>query len=300
MLASLAAAYFTLRPPADAANPYNALGMPTQIGAMLVTVGRAWQGFLLLPGSMLSARLAEALLPQRNWSMAGIVFSLAVTLLVAATLRTRRARFFFLTAILLELPAMAVIIHLPARRHYGFLFGCLLIALMIDAYAAPSVVRRSWLPPRTAALALGSLLALQVLASTAFAAVDLVGPYSEAKQTAAWLRLAKYDRNPMVIEPDEIGDPLLGYMQRASAYYPACRCYGSFVVGRTSRDVNRGVTLPELKAVRGSSSLPVVLISNKQLNPPTLASLHLRPLKFFDHHPVCPDESFFVYLQSEE
>ena len=115
------------------------------------------------------------------------------------------------------------------------------------------------------------------------------------KETISWLRQSGLDKNPpMVIMPDLIGPEMLGYLERPTAYYPACRCVGSFVVFRTGRDKNRVVTVNELDDISRASRLPVIVISGSELPAETLRSLGLQELRAFSDLTPWGD-NFYVY-----
>ena len=98
----------------------------------------------------------------------------------------------------------------------------------------------------------------------------------------------------MVIMLYTYGAAVIGYMQRASAYYPACRCFGSFAVLKEGIDQKRVVTEGELEKPLGSSHLPVVVLSGWELPAETLQGLQLEKLRAFSGSPEAK-ENFYTY-----
>jgi hypothetical protein len=302
LLASLAGAYFTMRPPADIFTPGYTSGKESLAGYFLICEGRAWQAFFPIPGSYIPHGLLEVLVPRHHPSAVAAFLSLVVFLLVAATLRTARARYFFLCAAFFDLVAFAATVHFPPVRHYGLIFASLVIALFIDAVPAsgsskPGRSQSSWLPARVGTLLLASFLGIQTIAALVSAGLDVLRPYSEAKVTSQWLQRSGLASNPMVLQPDYAGVGLVGYLQRPSAYYTTCRCFESFVVWNTQRDEQHTVDHEDLDRVRATSTLPILVITNAPLPDSTREGLGLHLIQSFDQHPIYPDERYFIYQQ---
>src|SRR5262249_13803016 len=152
----------------------------------------------------------------------------------------------------------ALTVHTPSKRHFGFLFTAYLIALLISAYSKSEV--RPWLPqPFSYAVLLG-VFGIQAFAGMAASAHDWLIPFSEAKETSAWLKQTGLDRRPLVIQPDAFGAAIVGYAQIPEVYYPACKCNGSFTVWKEGRDPDRIVTLEELQALYARAHQPPIVI----------------------------------------
>ncbi|WP_263350331.1 hypothetical protein [Acidicapsa acidisoli] len=302
LLASLIAAYFTVRPPADIFTPAYTSGKESLAGYFLICEGRAWQAFFPIPGSYIPRDLLEVLVPRHHPSAVAALLSLAVFLFVAATLRTARARYFFLCAAFLDLVAFAATVHFPPVRHYGLIFASLVIALFIDTLpdsnsGQPGRSRSSWLPNQVRTLLLVCFLGIQTMAALVSAGLDVLRPYSEAKATSQWLQRSGLANNPMVIRPDYAGVGLIGYLQRPSAYYTTCRCFESFVVWNTQRDEEHVLDQEDLNRVRETSTLPTLVIMNAPLPDSTREGLRLHLIQSFDQRPIYPDERFFIYQE---
>jgi hypothetical protein len=298
LLASLLVAYLTIRPPADMQSVYYGEGKSPVWDSFLMIGCRSWITFLPVPRSDLPKGWADLFVPNDHPTVQSAAISLALLALLGGSLRTRRARFIFLGSALVEAIAFAATIQSPQPWHYGFIFAGLILALLTDAYPVPGEPRRSWFPDPVASLVMFTCLAIQVAAAVSVSAMDLVRPFSETKEASTWLKQAGYDRNPIVIDQDFVGPGLVGYMQLKRVYYSRCQCYGSFIVFNRKWGMDRNVTPQELESIYHSAQMPVVVVTNKQLDLTTVGQLRLRPLQFFDHHPVLPSEAVFVYLQS--
>jgi hypothetical protein len=289
LIASVLAAYFTtMRPPADVHWPY-ADEHRSPIYYYLCSESYAWQA--LIPPNHLTQRVywLNSLLHR---TALGAGFSAALFLLVAAALRTVQARSVFLLASALVVVAMGATVRRPGVQHLGLIFTVFILALLIDAYAVPSGTSRQWLSQRAAFAVVVAILGVQTLDAVGASMYEWSFPYSYAKSIGTWFRQAGLDKNPLVLMPEV--PAFLGYMQRRSAYYPACRCEGSFLLWRVSRDSNRVVTEDELENLSDSSRLPVVVVTTNELSAETLQSLRLKELRAFSPISVSSG-SFYVY-----
>jgi hypothetical protein len=293
LLGSVLIAYFTLRPPADA---YKHHGLEEHSGAfnLLSTESRTWQAFI--PSNRLTSRIPWLGLywgssnPYLVALPAG--FSLALFLLLAAALRTVRARSAFLITSALEVVVMALV-YRPALWHFGLFFVTFILALLMDAYTSTEKTSRAWLPRPVASAVVLGILGLQTERAVTASRDDWNGPYSYSKQASSWLMQSGLNKNSLVVMPYTYGAPLLGYMQRPSAYYPACRCVGSFRVYREG-ELKRVVTGNELENLSRSSHLPVVVVSGWELSSEVLQSLRLRELRTFSGSHEAK-ENYYIY-----
>jgi hypothetical protein len=297
LLGSVLIAYFTIRPPADA---YKHLGLEEHSVAynLLSTESRTWQAFI--PPNHVTARVSWLGL---HWSGSNLYsfgppagFSLALFLLLATALRTARARSLFLIAAALEVVAMSLT-YRPALWHFGLIFTAFILALLIDAYAVTNRNPRPWLPQSAAFAVILAILGPQTWSAARASMSEWVFPYSNGKKTSSWLKQAGFDKNPLVVMPDTYGATLLGYLQRPSAYYPVCRCVGSFAVRKEGWDSYHLASEDELEDLAASAHLPVVVVSGWELPPETLQRLHLKELSAFSG-PSQMWESFYVYQWS--
>ena len=295
--ASVLAAYFTLRPPADIYTPQYGKEHLSFLHYFWLTEGRAWQIFLPIPAVYIPAGLVELLVPKHSPSMVAVLLSVLFFVAITATLRTRQARLFFLVATLLELVALAATVRVPPVRHFGLIFASFLIALFMDAYLNPEEPRGGWLPRKVASVLLLAVLGIQTLAAVSASASDLIHPFSEAEATGHWLHQAGFDRNTVVVEPANVAAGIVGYAERPSIYYPACQCFGSFTVWKSNWDMERVVTYEELQKLRSASQLPVIVVSNSPFDRATLEHLQLHEIHEFANKPIYANENFFVYEQ---
>lgn len=295
LLASVSLAYFTVHPPVNAHTTHN-LQYASQNHSIpyyiLFAESQAWQS--LIPPNHLTIRVYHWLALHQHPIAPVALLSLALFLLLAGALRTAQARSMFLVASSLEFIAMAVTVRQPQIHHLGFIFAAFVLALLIDAYTAPNINSRPWLSRRVAFAVVLAILGLQTLKAASASWSEWNVPSSMAKATSSWLKQSGLGKNPLVMERTYENVTLLAYMERGSAYYPACRCMGSFVVWRAGRDKDRVVTEDELENLSRSSRLPVVVVSGTELPPETLQSLRLQELRAFSRANVSGG-SFYVY-----
>ena len=291
---ALLACYLTVRPAPDI-SPQVVPQVP--LGAAFLDVGSsAWQMFLpYLPSAV------RLLIGPLYSAAPACVLSLAFFSAAVFVLRSRQARLFFLASALTELPAMALSIRTPDVYHFGIIFAAWFIALCMDgsAAAADGAQHRAshFTMPRAAASSLLlSALAMQTLSAAAMSALEWHRPYSAAKEAAAWLKQNRLDRNPLVLEPSETL-AIVGYLQRPSAYDPSCRCFASYALRDTRREMERVATRDDLQAARGDSSLPVVLVSNTPIDPARLSLLGLVEIHATSQRAFQQEENFVIYIE---
>lgn len=294
LCASVVAAYFTVRLAPDAATPqYGAVHHSLAYNFMLAE-GKFWQMVLPVPGNLIPGRLIDLLMPRFQIAPIGSLLSAVLICALFFTFKSRQARWFFVTAALLELVAYALTVHAAPLRHYGFIFVAYAIALAVDAASSTSdEVEPSRIGFNLNVLTAGLLLP-QALLGIVAAVHSAYTPFSEAKPASDWLKAQQLDQNPMVIEPDIYGSLLLGYLDRGTAYYPACQCFGTYTVWNTSRDDKRNATDAELDQVAASSGKPLLLITSEEQPAERLTRQHLKQLKFFNQRSI-ERENYFIY-----
>jgi len=261
---------------------------------LLTTASMVWLIFF----PHLPSPVQILLLHFRASFFATAIVSVLLLSAAAALLRTNRARAFFLACAILEIVEIAVTVGWPEVYHLGFIFLSLLIALLIDAYDAPAGPLRP-ASKRIRSLLLVALLLPQFLCAVDLSALDFMRPYSDAREVSHWLRSKHLDQNPMVLEPSEFTTGLVGYLERPSAYYPSCRCFGSYEIRNNKRRLRRMATAEDLKIARGKSPLPVILVSNRPLQPAELRSLELKEIYVASQNALDTDSIFFVYEQTK-
>ena len=143
------------------------------------------------------------------------------------------------------------------------------------------------------------LLSVQVSVCVVYFVEEWSYPFSSAKSTAEWLEREGLAHRPLVIEPDTAAPAILGYTGIASAYYPTCHCFGSYVVFRQGRDVSRQVTSKELQAQHREFGSAPVVISSWKIPDDDLQPLGLRLLYVSPHGLFWPKEDLFVYDSSD-
>jgi hypothetical protein len=294
LAAAALACYCTLRPAADILRLN--LNQPSVLGHLLFVEGRIWRIFFRVPISHFSPHMIALLDPKFVPSALASLLSLATLLLTLVALRTRAARLFFLAASVSGLVVLAVVTWSPEIRHYGFIYVAFVLAVLMDA-AAPRPATRS--AARLARSALYLILLQQCLLSITVSAKEWRQPISGSLQTARWIQQHNLAANPLILEPNEGPNVLLGYLNKPRAWFPACQCWGSFAHRAIGTDALRMATMADMAAARAGSKLAVVLVANFPLDPATARALHVELLFASSPEAIKPNDNFFVYRQSE-
>jgi hypothetical protein len=293
---SVTTAFLVLRPPVDRSIATNYYTEHNSVFDYVeITVGRSWLSLIPISGKLIPDRIENLLYQDRSSSLVAVWVSISLLALATAALPAKRARFFFLSTAVLLLACMAATIHEPLKRHFGFLFVAYLIALLMSVYSKRE--ERPWLPMPVASTVLLGIFGLQALAGLSASAHDWISPFSEAKETSTWLKKMNLDNRPLVIQTDSFGAGILGYAEISTAYYPACKCYGSFTVWKKGRDPDRAVSREELSTLYNSTHQTPILISNWALDATAIQQLHVRQRLNGLEHNAMGDETFFVYEQ---
>ena len=301
LLASTFLAYLTIHPPSDEYLPH--YGKVTySIGHnFLVSLSGVWAGIFIPYPLIHASSFLSATLPDKDHApLLSIFLSLLCLALAALILRTWRARLFFVITCFAEIVAFAITVHLPDLRHYGMLFAVFLLALLLDfrSHAAPNA--RPLLKPAASFALFLSFLALQAAYGLFAAAREWTRPYSNAQDAALWLRANHLDQSPILIVGAS-GPSIVGYLQRASVFYAACDCEGSYYKYARNWDYERPVTANELLRLerlnQSSSHPPAIMISNHKLADAELVSLHIREVKEFSSEVLSGNERYFIYQQ---
>jgi hypothetical protein len=297
---SLLACYLTVRPAADIL-PLN-VNQPSALGHFFFVEGRVWRIFFRIPIAHLPLHLIDRLDPKSAPSALASVLSALTLLLTLAALRTRAARIFFAAAFVASLAVLAAVTLTPEIRHYGFLWVAFIAAVLIDASqadAAPAAAVHS-ASARVARVALTLILVQQCLLSFSVSAKEWKHPISGSLQTARWIRAQGLDANPMLMEPYDGPNALLGYLNKPRAWFPACHCFGSFARRAVGIDLARPATPVDLAAARAGSALPVVLVANFPLDPTTQQTLGVEFLFASSPAALKPNDNFFVYRERSQ
>jgi hypothetical protein len=284
-------ALITVWPARDIDGPYSSLPFISNFKATTATL---WLTFV----PRLPSPLQIMLTPLRNSIPASCALSIASLVLAAMLLRGIAARIFLLSCALLEITVIALTLGAPSVYHLGFIFIAFVVALMLDPRIEGLANPRSGsLSHKITSASILLLLLLQIGCSADASVFDWLHPYSDAKEASAWLRANHLDRNPLVLQPSESATGIVAYLERPDAYYPSCRCYRSYELRNASSQTNRMATPQELKMVRGSNELPVILVSNRILKPGYLRNLGLTELHSTSRNVVDDEEIFHIYEQ---
>lgn len=297
LAASVAAAYFTIRPPADSFTPHYGTEKIAFVNRFLISFGSLWQAFVPVRTSYIPARFQGLLTPDSRPSWLAIAVSLTIIILLISAIRSDLARFFFVGCVMIETLAFAFTVLRPRMHHLGFIYLALLIALLVDAHARLQGSAKLPLLVWTGRKALYLFLTLVMLAGAWSFAASLRRPFSEGRETADWLKQSGYSGYPLVAERDSVSTSLLAHLHNDKAYHPECGCFESFILYNTGRKEGRIVTPEELDRISSAAREPVVVALTFRPDPGTVDNLGLHLLKAFDRNPLDAGQRFFVYLR---
>ncbi|RJR32498.1 MAG: hypothetical protein C4567_18605 [Deltaproteobacteria bacterium] len=142
-------------------------------------------------------------------------------------------------------------------------------------------------------LALTALLAVHLAAGVWAASLDLLYPFSEAKEAAALMRRQGLDRLPILGDADDAACSVAGYLG-CRIYYAACRGPGSFVVWNRERktELKAEELLRQARELSRRQQTDVLLLLNYELPP---GEFPVIPLQKFTRSLV-PVENYHLYL----
>ena len=290
--ASALVAVLAIRPPADT-------------GLMLSMTHRATGPlaiFLRCGKSLTSAYMPVPVVAHQFWDSnifyplshrMDMVFDLLGWALLAGFavyLRRPLARYFFLVGsgiLLLQLKIAGSV----GVRHLGWLFICLVLALLMEyAYGTMRETERPGWQRRM----LSAVLVCQVYSGLFAVAVSLRYPFSSSQEVAGFLRSHKLDAVPLVFEPDYVGTSVLAYLQRPVAYNLEQHSLASFVLFNRDEYLNQHIPsraeLDEVSAGRGAP----VLITGTRLTPEQEDGLRVHLLASYDNA-INPYDVYYVY-----
>ena len=293
--ASLTCSYFTIRPRPDSYTPH--YGDSSPVKGFLISSGNFWTVFLPVPKNYLPANMQQMLMPHTRVSIVAIAVSLAAIMLLLQLLRTLRARVFFLVAVLLELLAYSLTVHVAAAWHMGFLLYVFALALIMDSHQKNGV-GRSWLTPRFSDMAVTVLIVLNSMIILRGALQDVLRPFSGAKETAQWIERMGLKENSLVIPPEATA--IIGYMEKDKAYFPSCNCFESYYLYNKAQGGSRIATKDELNALAINSRKRVLVVVHDASDQKAIADLHLVLLYRSRQDTMVPDERFAVYAYPGE
>jgi len=193
-------------------------------------------------------------------------------------LRRRVARAFFLTCSGILLLQYILSGH-ACMRHIGWLFVCLVLALLIE-YANPNQCETK--KPLWQRWMLSVILTTQVCGGIFALAVSLRYPFSSSLQVAGFLRSRNLDSAPLIFEPDYVGSSVIAYLQRPEAYNLEQHRMASFVLFNRDEVINQHLpNRAELNQIAEGSGAPV-LITEKPLTLQQEGELRVHLLAAFD------------------
>jgi hypothetical protein len=295
--AALAACYFTLRPAQDIYTPqYDGAG-PLTPGYLVAGIGRISPYFAPSALGAFVASAQQLLAPWMHLSSVVASLTIGLWLFGVLALSARRSRWFMISVSLLWTAAVWATVHVPMPLHATLLFVGYVIALMMNQ---PDGRDRPWLRPQLAQLVLVILLGVQTLACVQTIVEECLYPFSGAKATAEWLARTRLTRRPLVVNPDISAPAILAYTSIESAYFPTCRCRGSFVIFRRGRDLSAEVTLQELQALHRQFGAAPIVISYWKLGEDGLQRLGLHLVYVSPNGWFWRNENLFVYDSGDE
>jgi hypothetical protein len=193
--------------------------------------------------------------------------------------------------------------HAGYLRHHGFLFVCFGTALWLARTmepvtlpdAADSLARCS---ERALAKLLPMLLAVHMVGALIASTGEYRYTFSAAKETAALIRSRGLDKLPMIADLDVTGMPVVGYLNKSSAYYPCGDRFGSYVVWDTARMMHSIVWGEPLTLAKKSGSRVVVVVDDFVMRkfPPPAELLPQLEQVGCRRAEIMTDESYCVYL----
>lgn len=225
-----------------------------------------------------------------------------LVLVSLALLRRPLALVYYLTGSL-GLLAFFYVKHVGYLRHHGFLFVCFGTALWLAGNMQPVTLpgmldSAARLSERAVALLLPVILMVHLAGALIAAAGEYTYTFSAAKATAEMIRSRGLDKLPMVADLDVTGMPVVGYLNKSSAYYPCGDRFGSYVVWDTARMMHSIVWGEPLTLANKTGSPVVVLVDDfvmKKFPPPAELQSKLR-LVGCRNAGIVTDESYCVYL----
>lgn len=144
-------------------------------------------------------------------------------------------------------------------------------------------------------LALTVLMAAHLAAGVWAAALDLLYPFSQGKEAAAFMRQQGLERLPILGDADDAASSVAGYLG-CRVCYTTGRSTGSFVVWSRERKtaVNPEELVAQARELSREHQRDALLLVNRELPP---GKFPVMPLKKFTHSLV-PEENYYLYLVS--
>jgi hypothetical protein len=320
--ASLAGAYFTIRPPADVAGPRSAREGQFRSNSRNLMLAEENAVQVMIPvRDLIEAGVPKVFFHTKHLSrqqdaagalvadqgrVSGLApvhpqaaaLSALVLLAVFFALRTWTARTFLAVSLALSFQALAATLGFPLETRYlSFCFLAVLLSFLIDASVRPAAVPLRL--PTWAAAAMIAALTLQAISGLWLWTQCLTRPYSDSRETSRWVRAHGLAANPLLLENEALASAVVAYLERPHAYGAECHCNASFVLWKkaTAERQSPALSGQDLSAARAGSQLPVVLIASRPLSTDEEDKLSLRFIHDGAPNPVVDTERFFVYEQ---
>jgi hypothetical protein len=227
---------------------------------------------------------------------AGLIFDEVGWLMLfgfAATFRRAAARYFYLAGSGLLL-LQFVYSGRAYMHHLGWLFVCLVLALVLENTGETSSFAGEAQKRRWQRWILGVTLACQVYAGLFALGATLREPFSVSKQVAGYLRAQGLADAPMAFEPDLIGSSVLAYLQRPTAYDLELRRPTSFIPWNRAEYLNQHVPGRADMADFEDGRTAPVLITGRPLRPAQQAELGVHLLAAYESA-ANPYDAYFIY-----
>jgi hypothetical protein len=176
-------------------------------------------------------------------------------------------------------------------RHLGWLFICLVLALLME-HADQNMCETE--RPRWQRGMLSAILLCQIYSGLFALAVSLRYPFSPSLAVVSFLRSHNLGSAPMIFEPDYISSSVLAYLQRPDAYDLEQHRQASFILYNRDEFLNQHVpSHDELNELSVGSGAPV-LIMGYPLTPTQADGLKVHLLAAYDNA-INPYDVYYVY-----
>jgi hypothetical protein len=221
----------------------------------------------------------------------GTLIGIALSISLLFLLRSKLVRYFFAISSVLFLVEMAI-----SGRYFmrlvGWLFIVFMIAVILDyADASPQIAAERAMKSTWRSVLLATILSVQVATALFAIAVSLRHPFSASRQVANFLRDQRLDQAPLVFAPDYVGQSVLAYLERPSAFYLERHGQGSFIIWDRDEYLLRHIPTPqELFAASHNGNSPV-LITKYPLTAPQIADLRVKLLASF----TSTSDRYYIY-----
>ena len=292
---ALGICFLTVRPAPDVSTPNYELVNANSVDYLVLGIGKVWSYFIPFNLDLLSASSQNLAVPLTRAAIVNACLTFSLWLLALAVLPGSKGRWFMVTASLLWTVEVWATVHIPLLSHSSILVVIYAISLTLTSDGSS---RQSWLPSDYAQPLMLVLLSLQVSTCVFFCYQEWVSPFSGGEATSKFLERTRLLNRRLVIQPQMAGPAILGYTGVNSAYYPSCRCDGSFAVYRKGQEIFRQVTLEEIQALRRSSGMAPVVISGVKIDEGDVTSLGLHLVYTAPKSWAVYTEDVFVYEAS--